>query len=134
VISLKFTPYSHIYIACSNQLCCTYASQSTSSLSCDVTEPNCRNYIPCYIVWWKLSDTVGPATFLRLPNSKNHLNFFNFDTDFIFSEINVEENAPFYNEFFSRFTADDSVLDDQDFLLPSNWDQVFNNLPIEKQQ
>jgi hypothetical protein len=69
-----------------------------------------------------------------LPNSKNHLNFFNFDTDFIFSEINVEENAPFYNEFFSRFTADDSVLDDQDFLLPSNWDQVFNNLPIEKQQ
>ena len=64
---------------------------------------------------------MGPATFLRLPNTKRFENFFNVDQDFIFVEKNNPANEPFYNEFFSRFTDDDDPIDDRNFLDERNW-------------
>ena len=70
---------------------------------------------------------------MRIPSTVNFPDFFNIDVDFIFAEINDEANAPFYEAFFSRFTDDDLVLDDADFLVPSNWQAVFDGTKIDKQ-
>lgn len=28
-------------------------------------QPNCRLYQPCYNIWWKFQDTIGPANFFQ---------------------------------------------------------------------
>lgn len=58
---------------------------------------NCRYWTPCYIAWWKISDTVGPATFPRLPQSDD---FFNMGRNYIagkFSFDTVENTYATWN-------------------------------------
>eukprot|EP00547_Thalassionema_nitzschioides_P008275 CAMPEP_0194226712 /NCGR_PEP_ID=MMETSP0156-20130528/42406_1 /TAXON_ID=33649 /ORGANISM="Thalassionema nitzschioides, Strain L26-B" /LENGTH=265 /DNA_ID=CAMNT_0038959157 /DNA_START=9 /DNA_END=806 /DNA_ORIENTATION=+ len=54
--------------ACLPSFCCIHdAPPETNPLAPSCTQDfNCRQYTQCYIVWWKLHDTVGPATALRL--------------------------------------------------------------------
>ena len=42
------------------------------------TDENCPAYNYCYIAWWKLHDTVGPANFLRLEQDDD---FYDIDAD-----------------------------------------------------
>ncbi len=54
--------------ACKPAFCCIHdAPRETNYLSpnCN-TDENCPQYSYCYIVWWKLHDTVGPALFMRV--------------------------------------------------------------------
>jgi len=117
-----------------SQFCCTHDSDaSTKGKSC-ADEDNCKNYIPCYIVWWKLSDTVGPATFFRLPGSRNFLDFFNVDVDFIKAELNIDPAiSNFRSDYQFHYTNDDVDLDDKVFALEDNWVRVQNGLrPLTK--
>ena len=41
-------------------------------------DPNCAQYNYCYIAWWKLHDTVGPALFLRVEQDDD---FYDIDAE-----------------------------------------------------
>jgi hypothetical protein len=54
--------------ACKPAFCCIHDAPRESnylSPNCN-TDENCPQYSYCYIVWWKLHDTVGPALFMRV--------------------------------------------------------------------
>lgn len=54
--------------ACKPAFCCIHDAPRESnylSPNCN-TDENCPQYNYCYIVWWKLHDTVGPAMAMRL--------------------------------------------------------------------
>lgn len=106
------------------QFCCTHDSGSNVVAKSCVNEDNCRNYIPCYIVWWKLSDTVGPAPFLRLPNSHDFLDFYNIDTAEVYldkQKADAVSQNNFYVEYFNHYTNDDVALDDAYFEVKESW-------------
>jgi hypothetical protein len=46
---------------------------------------NCAQYAPCYIVWWKLHDTVGPATQLQV--EQNADDFFDLTAEDLQSDV-----------------------------------------------
>jgi len=55
------------YEACGPAFCCIHdADRELNYLApnCN-TDENCSGYNWCYIAWWKMHDTVGPALFLR---------------------------------------------------------------------
>jgi len=107
---------------CKRSFCCSHDSKSRLLAPSCANEPNCRNYIPCYIVWWKLSDTVGPATFLRLPPVEGF--FKDVDVDYIKLEINDQAKAAFYEQLFQHHKDDDTEWDDALFLESGNWDKT----------
>ena len=62
--------------ACKRAFCCIHDAPKDLNLppnqarlqvvsNCN-EDPNCAQYNYCYIAWWKLHDTVGPALFLRV--------------------------------------------------------------------
>ncbi|EED91874.1 predicted protein [Thalassiosira pseudonana CCMP1335] len=54
--------------ACAPALCCIHSAnprKNDVAPNCNRDE-HCGGYNYCYIAWWKLHDTVGPASFLRL--------------------------------------------------------------------
>ena len=105
---------------CKTSVCCTHDSKSKSlSVSCADTAVNCVHWIPCYIAWWKLSDTIGPATFLRLEQDDN---FFDINIVYVKDELNDANKAPFYEKWFRRFVDDDDGdLDDENFQEENLW-------------
>lgn len=63
---------------CKPSFCCIHdAKNNDYAKSCSQDE-NCAQYAPCYIVWWKLHDTVGPALYLKLEQNDD---FFDVDDD-----------------------------------------------------
>jgi len=64
----KFHPlgsFTECFNLCKNAFCCIHDSKSKSlSPSCS-DQPNCRLYQPCYNIWWKFQDTIGPANFFQ---------------------------------------------------------------------
>ncbi len=119
--------------ACKKSVCCTHDSKRKAALTCAETAPNCENWIPCYIVWWKLADTVGPAPYLRVSQTDD---FFNLDVNFIKEEMNlayendIEEDIKFYEQWFGRFIDDDNKedIDDAMFEVKENWDLHANKI------
>ena len=107
--------FESCFQACKPSVCCTHDSRRQSSLSCADTAVNCEHWIPCYIIWWKLSDTIGPATFLRMIQSDD---FFNVDFQYIRDDYNDPENTVFYVSIFisllfyfcSVFRVEDSFI------------------------
>jgi hypothetical protein len=78
--------------ACQPSFCCIHdAPEKTNSVAptCH-TDENCAQYAPCYIVWWKIHDTIGPAPYLHLSQSDD---FFNVDT-----LQNVTTDPEFYGQ------------------------------------
>lgn len=122
--------FEDCFQTCKPSVCCTHDSKRALTRSCAETAPNCENWIPCYIVWWKLSDTVGPAPFLRLVQEDD---FFNVDVNYIKEEINfADENNNvadilFYDQWFNRFIDDDeNDLDDRMFEKEDLWIEYSN--------
>jgi len=70
------------------------------------TDVNCAQYSYCYIVWWKLADTIGPAIYLRLEQTEG---FFDVDPD----EIEGDQTGDsFYQQFlFHHFDDVDAIID-----------------------
>ena len=54
--------------ACKPSFCCIHdADKVLNAFAPNCNEDqNCAQYAYCYIVWWKLHDTVGPALYLRI--------------------------------------------------------------------
>lgn len=106
------------YQECKKAFCCAHDSLSQNySPSCAQTEPNCRLYFPCYIVWWKLHDTIGPANYLRI--AQNEPFYSNVDFDYVFADLQNDQD--FFRQLFGHhFDGDDAPTDDT-FEDPANW-------------
>ena len=106
------------YQYCKPSFCCIHDSLSTNySPACKaIKEPNCPSYFPCYIVWWKLHDTVGPATYLKI--NQDEL-FYNMDFDFLLTDL--ENDIEFFQQLFGHHFDGDDVPSDDTFEDPDNW-------------
>ena len=74
--------FNDCYDMCKTSFCCIHDSLSKElSPTCANKEgyENCELYYPCYIIWWKLHDTIGPATYLRLEQEEPFYDNLNFD-------------------------------------------------------
>lgn len=66
----KYFPNSSFracYESCKPSFCCIHDADRTLnyySPNCN-TDENCAQYAYCYIVWWKLHDTIGPAPYIH---------------------------------------------------------------------
>lgn len=80
--------------ACSPAFCCIHdAPRDLNYLApnCN-TDENCDGYNYCYIAWWKLEDTVGPANQLRVAQDDD---FYDLDADEVETYLtNVELLTP----------------------------------------
>mmetsp|Transcript_1271 Transcript_1271/g.2677 ORF Transcript_1271/g.2677 Transcript_1271/m.2677 type:complete len:357 (-) Transcript_1271:215-1285(-) len=115
--------------ACEPGFCCVHdADRELNFLApnCN-TDENCAQYAYCYIAWWKLHDTIGPALFLQI------------EQDDEFYDVNADEIADYQNEnpFFQQVLLhhfddiqviiDDGTVDnefnaDRIFLDPDYWE------------
>ena len=115
----KYNPvalFSKCYADCVDAFCCIHDSEATRSPSCS-KDVNCQFFKPCYIVWFKLHDTIGPAPFLRL---KQNEAFYDINDD-DFQKV-IQDNAAFYDQFLGHhFLTDDLPLTDETFVNPANW-------------
>jgi hypothetical protein len=70
--------FSECLRICEPSFCCVHDSpaDTNSVASSCARDENCAQYAPCYIVWWKIVDTVGPAAYLRLQQNDD---FFDVD-------------------------------------------------------
>mmetsp|Transcript_21944 Transcript_21944/g.50646 ORF Transcript_21944/g.50646 Transcript_21944/m.50646 type:complete len:122 (-) Transcript_21944:118-483(-) len=104
---------------CITSFCCIHDSDATRAPSCS-GETNCRFFHPCYIIWFQLHDTIGPATYLRLDQSEV---FFDINDD-DFQQILVD-NPDFFNQLFGHhFQTDDLPLTDDTFDNEDNWEPM----------
>lgn len=117
----KYNPdgsFRQCYEMCKPSFCCIHDSQSqTLSPSCAQTEPNCESYFACYIIWWRLHNTIGPATFLRVPQSDDA--FYDMTYDEVIGDLAADEG--FRNQMFNHHFDTDTVPTDADFENPNNW-------------
>lgn len=105
------------YEMCKPSFCCIHDSLSqTYSPSCAKTEPNCPQYFACYIIWWKLHDTVGPANYLRLKQDEP---FYNVDFQYILDDL--EDDTQFFQQLFGHHFDNDVPPSDATFENPENW-------------
>ncbi|KAL7470886.1 hypothetical protein ACHAXS_011164 [Conticribra weissflogii] len=115
--------------ACEPGFCCVHdADRELNFLApnCN-TDENCAQYAYCYIAWWKLHDTIGPALFLQI------------EQDDEFYDVNADEISDYQNEnpFFQQVLLhhfddiqviiDDGTVDnefnaDRIFLDPNYWE------------
>jgi len=99
--------FSLCFNACIPSFCCIHdAPPATNSIApnCN-TDSNCAQYASCYIVWWKLHDTIGPATQLIIEQNDD---FFDVPNDFIQVDLTNEE---FYREMlFHHFNDANEII------------------------
>jgi hypothetical protein len=108
--------FSKCYAQCIDAFCCIHDSEANRSPTC-AKDFNCRFFKPCYIVWFKLHDTIGPAPFLRLDQNEA---FFDVNDD-DFKQV-IENNPEFYQQFYGHhFLTDDLPLTEATFVDPNNW-------------
>lgn len=54
------------YEACQPAFCCAHDAKNNYLAEPCQTDENCAQYSWCYIAWWKLHDTIGPASYLLI--------------------------------------------------------------------
>ena len=113
----RISNFRDCYDMCKPSFCCIHASLSTEiAPTCAKEYDNCPLYYPCYIIWWKLHDTIGPAPYLRIEQQEP---FFNVRLDQL--EDDFETDPTFFNQLFGHhFDTDDPLMDDM-FKIPENW-------------
>lgn len=105
------------YQMCKPSFCCIHDSTSKEySPSCSDEYENCFLYYPCYIIWWKLSDTIGPATYLRVEQDEEFYN-----VDFSYLENDWEEDTMFFQQLFGHHFDVDDAPTDETFEDEENW-------------
>ena len=86
---------------------CTYLHEHKQLAPNCNTDENCSQYNWCYIAWWKLRDTIGPALLLRPEQNDD---FFDIPNEDISEDVT---NDPFWQPFFlSPFGDIDKVIED----------------------
>jgi len=100
---------------CEQSFCCIHDSRSKEvAPSCAKKEDNCPLYSPCYIIWWKLHDTVGPGPYFYVTQTDDFYDA-QFD-DYIETEFSDE----LLNQVLGHHFDDDSIGDDK-FENPDSW-------------
>lgn len=107
--------------ACSRAFCCIHDAPQINFLApnCN-TDENCAQYNYCYIAWWKLHDTVGPALFLRIDQDDD---FFDVDADEI--ESDSTGDALFTQVLLHHFDDINDVIADGTVDNEFNADRIF---------
>lgn len=113
----RISNFRDCYDMCKPSFCCIHASLSKEiAPTCAKEYENCPLYYPCYIIWWKLHDTIGPAPYLRVEQKEP---FFNVKLDQL--ESDFQKDPTFFNQLFGHhFDTDDPMTDDK-FEDPDNW-------------
>lgn len=120
--------------ACGPAFCCIHDADPDSNYlapNCN-TDENCPGYNWCYIAWWKMHDTIGPALFLRLEQDDD---FYDIKADEIEEDVT---NDPVFNQILlhhfddiEQIIEDGTVVEedgssnfnaDRIFLDPEYWD------------
>jgi len=104
------------YKECIPSFCCIHDSILEESPSCARTELNCPLYRYCYIVWWKLADTIGPANYFRLTQNDD---FFDLDFDTLNEDL---KDDTFFNQLFGHYFDDNEISYPDEFGDPANWE------------
>ena len=120
----RIANFNDCYDMCKPSFCCIHDSTSTElSPTCAGNigpnkYENCPLYYPCYIIWWKLHDTIGPATYLRVEGSEEPffkgLNFETIQQDFTQDKV-------FFNQLYNHHFDTDDIPTDDTFEDPNNW-------------
>eukprot|EP00571_Detonula_confervacea_P009877 CAMPEP_0172302018 /NCGR_PEP_ID=MMETSP1058-20130122/3786_1 /TAXON_ID=83371 /ORGANISM="Detonula confervacea, Strain CCMP 353" /LENGTH=385 /DNA_ID=CAMNT_0013012345 /DNA_START=66 /DNA_END=1220 /DNA_ORIENTATION=+ len=95
--------------ACKPAFCCIHDAPrqlNTFAPNCN-TDENCDQYNYCYIAWWKLHDTVGPALFLRVEQDDE---FYDIDAEEI--EQDNAGDTFFTQVLLHHFDDIDAVIED----------------------
>ncbi|GFH44999.1 hypothetical protein CTEN210_01473 [Chaetoceros tenuissimus] len=133
--------FSECLNLCRPSFCCTHDAANNPQAPTCKDEPNCRNYIPCYIVWWKLEDTVGPHDRALLPLSflekfpkTNFPNFFDWNNQDYRRDIDDINQEEFWDQVKARFLnyAYDDDIEEADFENPENWQRVLDGQKLVK--
>jgi len=105
------------YDMCKPSFCCIHDSLSKEyAPSCAQEYENCFLYYPCYIIWWKLHDTIGPATYLRVEQDED---FYNVDFEFLTNDF--ANDREFFQQLFGHHFDDDNAPTDDTFENEDNW-------------
>ncbi|KAL7550460.1 hypothetical protein ACHAWF_013685, partial [Thalassiosira exigua] len=104
------------YDKCKPSFCCIHDSLSAISPSCNTEYKNCPLYYPCYVIWWKLHDTIGPATYLRVEQNTP----FYEGLEFEYLNRDFQEDEKFFNQLFGHH-FDDIIPTDDTFENPNEW-------------
>mmetsp|Transcript_36662 Transcript_36662/g.88333 ORF Transcript_36662/g.88333 Transcript_36662/m.88333 type:complete len:292 (-) Transcript_36662:487-1362(-) len=114
------------YDSCKPSFCCIHDSTSKElSPSCSPSTTtartaqydNCPLYYPCYIIWWKLHDTIGPATYMRVEQNEPFFEGLKFD----YLERDFAEDEEFFGQLFNHHFEGDGPLTDDTFENQGNW-------------
>ena len=115
----KFNPvssFSSCLATCIDAYCCIHDSPSNRATSCS-QEKNCVFFDPCYIVWFALHDTIGPAPYIRLNQNEPF-----FDENAAELQQIFVDRPDFFEQMFGHFFfTDDLPLDDATFVDSNNW-------------
>lgn len=107
--------FASCFQMCIPSYCCIHDSLSRLSPSC-ATDSNCRNYAPCYIIWWKLEDTIGPRRIRTIQND----DFFNLPVEGVQNAATVN-GIPFIVQIYNHHFDDDGFRGDDFVTDPANW-------------
>ena len=117
----KYNPrgsFRECYEMCKPSFCCVHDSESQNlSPTCAHTEPNCESYFACYIIWWRLSNTIGPATYLRVPQSDEA--FYDITYEDVVNDLAADQG--FTAQFLGHHFDTDDFPTDGKFEDPANW-------------
>ncbi|KAL9190042.1 hypothetical protein ACHAXT_007253 [Thalassiosira profunda] len=108
--------------ACKPAFCCIHDAPREENYlapNCNSDE-NCAQYNYCYIAWWKLHDTVGPALFLRVEQDDE---FYDVDAEDIESDSTGDEF--FTGVLLHHFDDIDEVIADGTENNEFNADRIF---------
>ncbi|KAL7470885.1 hypothetical protein ACHAXS_011163 [Conticribra weissflogii] len=113
----RIANFRDCYDMCKPSFCCIHDSLSKEyAPSCAQEYENCFLYYPCYIIWWKLHDTIGPATFLRVEQDED---FYNVDFEFLTKDF--QNDQEFFQQLFGHHFDDDTAPTDDTFENENNW-------------
>jgi hypothetical protein len=113
--------FKECYEQCKPSYCCVHDATVEFAQTCAKTEQNCRNYIPCYIIWWKLADTIGPANNIRVEQDDDF--FLDVTFNYVFTDWNAggPESNELFLQVFQHHTITDDYKDTTWFQDPANW-------------
>lgn len=98
--------FQKCFEACGPAFCCIHdADRELNYLApnCN-TDENCAGYNWCYIAWWKMHDTVGPALFLRLEQDDE---FYDVKAEDVEEDVT---NDPVFNQILLHHFDDIDVI------------------------
>ena len=102
---------------CRPSYCCIHDNANNILAPSCSNDENCAQYSYCYIVWWKLADTVGPLNYIRIEQDDD---FYDVPNE----ELKVNLNI--------NLTPDSTVTNSNDLEVDETnddfWNQVMTHL------